>query len=1069
MSSFIVYKAKTTHLAAEEVLSRIEGAGRHIVIAPDPFTFAVEKAISDKLNKKAFFNVEVMSFARLASVFLGEKAKRCLSPAGSVMLMEKIIGKEKDSLIYYQNAAGMPGFAAELYAAVTAIRNSGVSPKQLRDAGEGLPAGYVKSKTLDIARLYAAYLNDLSQEETEDGTTLLEALARYIKESGAFADVNFYVVDHVDFNAKQVEVLAALMTEAKSLTVALADGAGLPNERIYDKRVFTRLAAAAKRVGVVPRTQMVTAALDPSKNKLAEELFSYSFTGGSSDGFSLTEAKDAAEEVAFLATEITRLVRKDGLRYNQIAVITPSFDSYLPILSGVFRDYGIPFFADRRVPLSDTDLFKHLILAMEISCRGYDKILVKKYVMHALFDSSEEEKEAFFDYVDMSGADRGYLKKPFDLFKEDPRYDSAEKVRKKLTDELAPFDLMEKTGAVSTYAEAFERYLSQNDFTAKVNDYLAKVFREELLDQAEILRQGPAAIMELLKTLTELRGDEILEFKDFILTLTAGAGQVKIAALPVSLDCVYFAPVEQAMYAPIPALFVLGAEQGLFPLENTGEGIVGEKEYQAWQPWGVVIQNTGREELAQSRFHALQLLLRGDRTYLSHVEAKRPSQCFSHVREIFDLKIKKCSDLLKTYDIDVLIPTERVAEVKYAAFSRRYHEGLLDKREEVFARAVAKHLNKEFPLPFAEENVEKVDAAGLFFKEGKTSVSELECYFKCPFLHFVQYGLKAKEKDAVSFDLRDTGIIVHECMMRFVKQLKKQGFSCTDDEARAIAQTIAEEILADPKYEPVKRASDDRAIARVKRRCGEVAVIVKNQIAASSFVPALLEKHFPEKEHGGPLPPLKTVAPGGVSLTGQIDRVDVCREDGHLYAAAMDYKTGSAVVGTDDLYIGKKIQLPLYLAVLEASGYDPVAALYYSLSDRQKKKAQALYGPKLWEDDMVQKLDNAVSTEPSPYTGVYQDKKGLVDKQKMLLAKREFDAQTEYAVLVAEGAVNEIREGFVLPTAGPTGQGGACDYCKAKAVCRMANKRNRKKVSVGAEELADVVFGKMEEKDAGQD
>ena len=444
MSSFIVYKAKTTHLAAEEVLSRIEGAGRHIVIAPDPFTFAVEKAISDKLNKKAFFNVEVMSFARLASVFLGEKAKRCLSPAGSVMLMEKIVGKEKSSLIYYQNAAGMAGFAAELYAAITAIRNSGVSPKQLRDAGEGLPAGYVKSKTLDIARLYAAYLNDLTETEQEDGTTLLEALAKYIKESGAFADVDFYVVDHVDFNAKQVEVLSALMTEAKSLTVALADGTGLPNERIYGKQVFTRLLSAAKRAGVVPRTEVVTATLPPSKNKLAEELFSYSFTGGESEGILLSEAKDAAEEVTFLATEITRLVRKEGLRYNQIAVITPSFDLYLPILSRVFCDYGIPVFADRRVPLSETDLFKHLILAMEVSCRGYDRILVKKYVMHALFDCSEEEKEAFFDYVDMSGADHGYLKKPFDLFKEDSRYESAEKVRKKLTDELACFDALEK-------------------------------------------------------------------------------------------------------------------------------------------------------------------------------------------------------------------------------------------------------------------------------------------------------------------------------------------------------------------------------------------------------------------------------------------------------------------------------------------------------------------------------------------------------------------------------------------------------------------------------------------------
>ena len=158
-----------------------------------------------------------------------------------------------------------------------------------------------------------------------------------------------------------------------------------------------------------------------------------------------------------------------------------------------------------------------------------------------------------------------------------------------MTKELAAFEKLQKTAAVREYAAAFKEFLLTGDFDARIEKYVSEVHARGLLEQAEVIRQVPQAMMELLDTLVELRGEETVEFKDFVLALTAGAGQVKIATLPVSLDCVYFAPVEQAMYAPIPALFVLGAEEGLFPLEAVGEGILGMTEYQAWQNNNIII------------------------------------------------------------------------------------------------------------------------------------------------------------------------------------------------------------------------------------------------------------------------------------------------------------------------------------------------------------------------------------------------------------------------------------------------------------------------------------------------
>ena len=1062
-----VVKAQTAHLAAEAVVSMIQEQGRHVVIAPDPFTLAVEKTISAKLGKKSLFNVEVMSFARLASVFLGESVNACLSPAGSVMLMEKVVRREAKNLIHYQKAAGKPGFAAEIYAAVTSIRNSGVTPQALYEI-EGKLKGYVRAKTHDIAYLYDAYLAELQINHT-DSTTRLEALARYVENSEDLGDVCFYVVDHVDLNQKQLEVLSALMKKSKDVFVAVADGAGAQNARIYPK-LLKKLEYAAENAGVQKVYHSVPTALSGVKKKLADELFSYSFSSGASSAISLWEAKDAVEEVTLLATEIVRLVRKEGMRFSDVAVITPSFEEYLPVVERVFRAYGVPLFADRRVPLSGSDVFRHLMLAPEIVVKGYDGALVRKYVLHSLFEATTEEKAAFFDYLDKSGADRGFFKKKFDLFEEDELYPFAEKLREGLTKELAAFEKLQKTAAVREYAAAFKEFLLTGDFDARIEKYVSEVHARGLLEQAEVIRQVPQAMMELLDTLVELRGEETVEFKDFVLALTAGAGQVKIATLPVSLDCVYFAPVEQAMYAPIPALFVLGAEEGLFPLEAVGEGILGMTEYQAWQNNNIIIENVGVEELEQSRFHVVQLLLRGERTYLSHVESKNGSPCFLQIKEIFSLPVKKCADVLKDYDADVLIPTRQVAEIFFVEYSRRYREGLLGEKEKVVARAVAEVLGERFPQEYGEERVEYLQNKDLFFKKGSTSVSELESYFKCPFLHFVRYGIGAREKRGVSFDLRDSGIVVHECMKRFAEELKGN-FNISDDEARARAKRLAEKIFDEPKYEPVKRQLGDRVVAREIRRASEIAVTVKNQIVNSSFKPALFEKRFPEKREASEkaFPPLRTVKIGGVPLEGQIDRVDVYKENGALYAAAIDYKTGSAKVASDELYVGKKIQLPAYLAVLQNSGYDPVAALYYSLSDKKRKGEQVLFGPKMTGETgapLIDKLDNGLSTEPSPYTGVYYGKDGLTEKEKMLLTKAAFQAQVDYALAVASGAVKEIKEGYVLPTGLAGGRNLICSYCEAKSVCRHAKQTVRAQKQVSSEDIHTIMTENKEPENA---
>lgn len=124
----------------EELRKRLSDGGEHVVIVPDKFTASSERGVVSSLGLTATFNVSVTSFTRLAEKTIGSLIKRCLTPQGSVMMLAKVIEDRRNELKYYGKAAGVNGFADEFYAALTAVRNSGVTPDALRRAADDAPA-----------------------------------------------------------------------------------------------------------------------------------------------------------------------------------------------------------------------------------------------------------------------------------------------------------------------------------------------------------------------------------------------------------------------------------------------------------------------------------------------------------------------------------------------------------------------------------------------------------------------------------------------------------------------------------------------------------------------------------------------------------------------------------------------------------------------------------------------------------------------------------------------------------------------------------------------------------------
>ena len=54
--------------------------------------------------------------------------------------------------------------------------------------------------------------------------------------------------------------------------------------------------------------------------------------------------------------------------------------------------------------------------------------------------------------------------------------------------------------------------------------------------------------------------------------------------------------------------------------------------------------------------------------------------------------------------------------------------------------------------------------------KGKTSVTRLESFFRCPYAYFLEHGLKLKERKEGQLKAVDTGNIIHEVLEKFVKK-----------------------------------------------------------------------------------------------------------------------------------------------------------------------------------------------------------------------------------------------------------------------------------------------------------
>ena len=1028
------------HRVLGELKKRLGDGGEHIVIVPDKFTASSERGVIATLGLDSVFNVSVTSFTRLAEKTIGARIKKCLTPQGSVLLLAKVIERNAAKLGYYARAARTTGFAEEFYAALTAIRNSGVTPEKLRDVSLRAPEN-VRGKFADMALIYEEYLSALGERHS-DPSTRLEAFAEYLDGCESIP-AHFYVVDFYDFKSPELDVLSGLARSALSLTVGMVSGEGEPNVRIYCDAAARRLIKACGG-GDIERSREE---LHPALDAISRRLFSYEPAEKRTecDGkVRLVAARTRSEEIDFLMREIVSKVAA-GARYRDFEVVLSDTDAYKAELKSAFLRCGIPFFIDTRELLSEQTKTRFLLAAIAAARSGMRLAEVSEFVKNPLFhhgaEDGEDEVFRFENYCLRYNADRSRMTRPFTLGENGER-ECAERVRQRLSEALSPLvfkgeiSVEEFVKRVSAFLDRFED--AWRAHTAKLTE--TSLYYAKCADQVD---EKIASLLDEMKETLDGEGD----LAHFEKMFKAAVQTVKIALVPTWLDCVYVGNTDNR-YLGGGDIYILGANVGKLPRGAEGGAVISERDEEVLAALGAGVAPTVKERVYSELMSVTEIMKRPKGTLtVCYPESDpsgelRPSVVVSELKGMLSeggepLKVARTEippyRALSEEEAERLIPALFVTP---AACMHEVLKGIPSGDDGGRLAAAMKCLSDEDLVrveriyrrtsPVGELDSEGT-AAALRRTRGRTDASRLETYFACPYRHYFAYIVGLREREEAKVDGRTFGVLMHTVLERFFKLVAKGRIK--SGEAEKKAGELFDAAVAEEEWlvSAAEDAAVARALARLRAEACSVCRTLFDASERSEYKPVYVEARIGSKE----LPALRLKdEEGGVSLLkGRVDRVDAC--GGKFYV--VDYKTyKSADLSLSDVYSGKKIQLYLYMeAIAEDTGMTPVGVFYLPLTfDFEKEGAERRYKGNLVRDEKeARKIDPLFGEEG----GILPCKRGKDGglSSPVHLTEEEFAAVGKYVRALAAYGAMWIANGIIEPE--PLER--ECLYCDYASIC----------------------------------
>lgn len=1085
MLRLILGRAKSgkTSSVMEEISRRAaSGEKGMVLLVPEQYSHEAEREALRFCGDSLSLHAEVLSFTRIAHRVLKEVGlgdKKFLDQGGRALCMALALDAVGSRLKVYSAARRQSAIAESLLSAIDELKSCCISPEALDECAVGRSDSF-GDKLRDISLIYSAY-NALCASSALDPADRLSLLAAKLPES-SLAGGRIFIDGFTDFTRQQLDIISAMLRSGCAVTVCLGCEGLSEGHDIFEpsRRAALSLIRSAEDAGV--EHSIVTAvkrAPSTAMEHIEKELFA--FGKASADAAGAVELRCAATvtaECEAAAAHCLRLVQEGRCRWRDIAIAVRSYDDYRAALENIFSLYGVPLFSARKSDIFEKPVPALIQSAFAVINGGWSYEDMFTYLKTGLAGLSTEECDELENYVFLwSLRGNAWTKEEdwrahpdgFDGEYTDEIWEKLRRINRLRRKAAAPLALLQRLGREGSTAEDHCRALSEFYDALRLPETLSLRARELKASGEETLAAEYAQLWEIIVDATEqcasVLGSMEMDMESFGKLFCLLLSKYSLGSIPLSADKVSAGDMDRMRRRSIKHLIVLGCDSSRVPSTEPGSGIFSDDDRAELLSEGIDIGSSPTDRLYREFALVYNCLtLPSESLYISWCAADEeggkamPAFMIKRLEDIFGIQclsveLSQCRARAPAPALELAASFAGGSAEPLAAAANRYFS------EEGHCEKLLKLQNA---ARLSRGRLSRQSVRALYSEKLRLSASRIDKMAACPFSYFLQYGLKAKPRQAAEFAPPEMGTFMHYVLENVARDISELGgFAsvpaetvnalCDEYVKRYIHEKLDDFREKTPRFEYLFR----RLIKNVRAVVGDMAA----ELARSAFKPLDFELDF------GKIDSMPAVEIGDgdskLVLTGIADRIDGYYHGGKLYVRVVDYKTGTKKFSFSDVWYGMGLQMLLYLFALSRNGSQrygeeivPAGVMYVpardvlvsskaDLSDedilREKLRQRRRSGLLLDDEAILKAMENSeepvyipVSIKNGSYSG-----DSLANAERLGLLSRHIDE-------TLQKMAKELHSGCIAADPYYRSQSeNACRFCDYASACQFGGEEDK--------------------------
>lgn len=1071
-----------TEYVFNDIKNKIKSENKIYIITPEQFSFTAEKRLLDTLEEGAVLKVEVLSFERMAYRVINETISNIdykIEKSGKSMIIFDAINKEQKNLKFLGKSIDN---VETIIKQITEFKKHNINVETLKKQVEETEDEYLKLKLNDMLIMYTKF-EEVIEGKFLDENDVLTILDENIEKSHLFDNAVFYIDEFAGFTKQEYEVIKKLEKVAKELYITICTDS-LRVEKSPEADIFYDNKQAIQTLcnisEIDKKEQIYLEKKHRFKNEelafMEKNIFGipYKTYDKENRNIELRYADNQYIEVENVASKIIKLVRDEGYRFNDIAVICNNIDIYSSLCKVIFNEYEIPVFIDEKKEITQNIIIKYILGILDIFAKNWSYEAVFNYIKTGITGIDNiYELENYCLKWGIQG--KKFYNEPWNYEKK-----KQEVVDSKNNKSLGKHDLQGDEQDLNYQREQhilitpllkLKEEIVDNKTVEQISSLLYSFLIEHLLDENMNLKEELRTdenvdafnlITNVLEEMSQIFKDKKISFENYLNLLRTGIATKELNQIPNSNDHVIVGDVNRSKTHKVRAVFIIGVNDGVFPRATTTEGFLNDKDREKLKDNGLELAKGIKEKMYEENFNIYKAFSTAEeKLYISYSASDingdnlRKSLIISRIKKVFpkltEQKVQEDEVLTKNITFSKLlnhIGEEEWYEV-YEWYNKHYNSKL--------RKAMEGNEYTNVPTNINAENIQK-----LYGNTLKTSISKLEKYAACPFSYYLTYGLRLSSKEKFDVSPIDTGSFMHDVIDKFFKQLQEESISVKD-----VNEDIIKKIVDNIIEEKLMFGSKFTLAPKYKIMCERLSKVLYTSIKYiieslkdSSFEVLGTEVAFNNKE-GSKYSSINLTTDDGkhIQIEGKIDRIDIAELPDGKYIRIIDYKSKSKDIDLNKVISGLQLQLITYIdAICENENVMPAGALYYGLVEPQLKKGRLdtkdkgeieklikqnykMNGLILADINIIKAMDNSFDGVSSNKIPVEIDKKtNEIKESSNLVTREEFENLQKYANKIIKQIANEILSGNIelkpyynnkLMSKTP------CSYCEFKSICQF--------------------------------